>query len=56
MYDDEVLKAREDELIENLNYFLRRYNRLIALGFRKSELDAEISLIEEELKRISRRI
>jgi len=53
---DEVLKAREDELIENLNYFLRKYNRLIAIGFRKSELDAEIRLIEDELKKMSQRI
>ena len=56
MNDDEVLKAREDDLIENINYFLRQYNRLIAIGFRKSELDAEIRLLEEELKKISKRI
>ncbi|MCL1942434.1 MAG: hypothetical protein FWF54_02655 [Candidatus Azobacteroides sp.] len=55
MYDDEVLKAREDELIENLNYFLRNYDRLITIGFRKSELDAEIRLLESELKKMSKR-
>lgn len=26
MNDDKALKAREDELIENLNFFLRNYN------------------------------
>ena len=56
MNDDEALKAREDELIENINYFLRHYNRLIAIGFRKSELDVDIRFLEEELKKISKRI
>lgn len=53
MTDEEVLKARIDELMENLNYYLRNYNRLIGLGYRKSVLDAEIELIQLELKRLS---
>ena len=53
MTDEEVLKARIDELLENLNYYLRNYNRLIGLGYRKSVLDAEIELIQLELKRLS---
>jgi hypothetical protein len=56
MNDDKALKAREDELIENLNFFLRNYNRLIAIGYRKAVLDAEISWLEGELKKISKRI
>ncbi len=56
MNDDEALKAREDELIENLNFFLRNYNRLIAIGYRKTVLDDEIRWLEEELKKMSRRI
>jgi hypothetical protein len=54
--DDKELKARVDELIENLNFYLRNYNRLIGLGFRKSVLDLEIQALEEELKQLSRRI
>ena len=53
MTDEEVLKARIDELMENLDYYLRNYNRLIGLGYRKSVLDAEIELIKLELKRLS---
>lgn len=53
MTDEEALKARVEELIENLNYYLRYYNRLIALGYRKSVLDAEIRLLQEEIKRLS---
>lgn len=53
MTDEEVLKARIDELMENLNYYLRNYNRLIGLGYRKSVLDAEIELIQLGLKRLS---
>jgi hypothetical protein len=56
MIDDEGLKARVDELMENLNYYLRNYNRLIAIGFRKSVLDWEIQAVEEELKQLSQRI
>ncbi len=53
MTDEEVLKARIEELIENLNFYLRNYNRLIAIGYRKSVLDAEIESLKEELKKIS---
>ena len=53
MTDEEALKARVDELIENLNYYLRNYNRLVTIGYRKSVLDAEIELIRLELQRLS---
>lgn len=53
MTDEEALKARVDELIENLNYYLRNYRRLIGLGFRKSVLDAEIELLKLEIQRLS---
>ncbi|MFA5650235.1 MAG: hypothetical protein WC914_03745 [Proteiniphilum sp.] len=56
MSDDKALKAREEELIENLNFFLRNYNRLIAIGYRQTVLDAEIRSLEDELKKMSRRI
>jgi hypothetical protein len=52
MIDDDELKAREDELIENLNYFLRHYNHLVNIGFRKPVLDSEIKLLTEELKKL----
>ncbi len=45
MTDEEALKAQVEELIENFNYYLRNYNRLIQIGFRKSVLDAEIELL-----------
>ncbi|MDR2816389.1 MAG: hypothetical protein LBB62_06775 [Proteiniphilum sp.] len=54
--DDKALKAREKKLIENLNFFLRNYNRLLAIGYRKAVLDAEIRWLKEELKKMSRRI
>lgn len=53
MTDEEVLKARVDELIENLNYYLRNYTRLIGRGFRKSVLDAEIEYLKLEIQRLS---
>lgn len=56
MTDDEGLNARVEELIENLNYYLRSYNRLIAIGFRKSVLDTEIRLLINEIKRASQRV
>lgn len=49
MTDEEALKARVDELIENLNYYLRNYNRLIGIGYRKSVLDAEIENLKLEI-------
>ena len=52
--EEEVLKARVVELIENLNYYLCNYNRLIALGYRKAVLDAEIESLKEEIKQCSR--
>ena len=53
MTDEEALKARVEELIENFNYYLRNYNRLIQIGFRKSVLDAEIELLRLEIQRLS---
>jgi hypothetical protein len=54
MIDDDELKARVDELMENLNFYLRNYNRLIAVGYRKSVLDTEIQSLEKELKELSK--
>lgn len=53
MTDEEALKARVDELIENLNYYLRNYNRLIGIGYRKAVLDAEIEYLKLEIQRLS---
>ena len=53
MTNEEALKAQVDELIENLNYYLRNYNRLIGHGYRKSVLDAEIEYLKLEIQRLS---
>lgn len=53
MTDEEALKARVDELMENLSYYLCNYSRLIAIGYRKAVLDDEIEWLKEELKRLS---
>lgn len=53
MTDEGALKARIEELIENLNYYLRNYDRLIGIGYRRSVLDAEIELLKEELKQLT---
>lgn len=55
MTDEERLKAWVEELIENLNYYLRNYERLIGQGYRKSVLDAEIEYLQLEIKRLSAR-
>jgi len=52
MTDEEALKAREAELLENLNFFLLNYRTLLASGFRKKTLDEEIKLIQLELFKI----
>lgn len=52
MADEEALKAREIELLENLNFFLLNYQRLIANGYRKKVLDDEIKLIQLELDKL----
>ena len=52
MADEEALKAREIELLENLNFFLMNYHHLIANGYRKKVLDDEIKLIQLELDKI----
>ena len=54
MTDEEALKARVDEAVENLDYYLRNYRRLIAIGYRKAVLDAEIENLKEFLKQHSR--
>ena len=55
MTDEEALKARVEEYVENLNYYLRNYNRLIAIGYRKAVLDAEIEWLKEQIKLLSNR-
>jgi hypothetical protein len=55
MTEEEVLKARVEELEENINFYLRNYNRLIAIGYRKSVLDLEISGVMDEIKSLSSR-
>lgn len=54
MADEEALKAREIELLENLNFFLMNYHRLIANGYRKKVLDDEIKLIQLELDKLKK--
>ena len=53
MNDDNELKARVENLIENLNYYLRNYSLLIKRGYRKSVLDNEIQLLVNEIKWLS---
>jgi len=53
---DEGLKARVGELLENLNFYLLHYNRLIAIGYSKRVLDAEIEFLKETLKELSSRV
>ncbi len=55
MTDEEALKAQVEELMENLNYYLRFYHQLLASGYRKAILDAEIDFLKEEIKKISKR-
>jgi hypothetical protein len=54
--DNQGLKDRVDELMENLNYYLRNHNRLVSTGYRKSVLDSEIESLEKEIKELSKRI
>jgi hypothetical protein len=56
MIDDNELKARVDSLIDDLNYYLRNYHRLIKMGFNKSALDNEIQLLINEIKWLSAEI
>jgi len=56
MNNDDVLKARVESLIDDLNYYLRNYSRLIKIGYRKSVLDNEIQLITNELKWLSEEV
>lgn len=50
MTDEEALKARVEEAEENLYFYLRNYNRLLIIGYRKSVLEAEIEYLKEFLK------
>ena len=56
MNDDKELKARVESLIDDLNYYLRNYNRLIKIGYRRSVLDDEIQLLINEIKWLSKEI
>lgn len=53
MTDEEALKAQVEEYVENLDYYLRNYRRLIAIGFSKAVLDAEIEWLENKIKQLS---
>lgn len=53
MTDEEALKARVDELNENLNYYLRNYHRLIGLRYRKSVLNTEFEFLKLKIQRLS---
>ena len=53
MIDDNELKARVESLIDDLNYYLRNYSRLIKIGYRKSVLNSEIQLLVNEIKWLS---
>jgi hypothetical protein len=53
--NEEVLKARVEELMSDLNYYLLHYRHLIANGYRKKVLDAEIESIRRELDRLTNR-
>ena len=53
MNDDNELKDRVESLIDDLNYYLRNYSRLIKIGYRKSVLDGEIQLLINEIKWLS---
>jgi hypothetical protein len=56
MTDEEALKAREVELLENLSFFLLNYRQLIANGFRQKVLDDEIKHIRLELEKLKNSI
>jgi hypothetical protein len=51
--DKDELKARVESLIDDVNYYLRNYKRLIQIGYRKSVLDDEIQLLINEIKWLS---
>ena len=50
MNDKDELKARVESLIDDVDYYLRNYKRLIQIGYGKSVLDAEIQLLIKEIK------
>lgn len=54
MNNDEELKARIEELEQDLIFYLRKYHELTPRGkWMKAVLDKEIKSIEEEIKRLS---
>lgn len=54
MNNDEELKARIEELEQDLIFYLRKYYELTPRGkWMKAVLDKEIKSIEEEIKRLS---
>ena len=53
MNDDKELKVRVESLIDDLNYYLKNYSRLIKIGCKKSVLDYEIQLLINEIKWLS---
>lgn len=55
MTDEESQKVRVEEYIENFNFYLCNYNRLIAILYRKAVLDAEIEWLKEQIKQLSNR-
>jgi hypothetical protein len=52
MMDGEGLKAREAELLENLNYFLLRYDHLVKHGYRKQVLNGDIEQTLTDLAKV----
>nr|DAX79708.1 MAG TPA: calmodulin-binding protein [Caudoviricetes sp.] len=53
MNNDEELKARIEELEQDLIFYLRKYHELTPRGkWMKAVLDKEIKSIEEEIKRL----
>ncbi|MDR0799223.1 MAG: hypothetical protein LBN18_05650 [Dysgonamonadaceae bacterium] len=51
--DKDELKARVENLIDDVDYYLRNYKRLIQIGYSKSVLDGEIQLLINEIKWLS---
>jgi len=56
MFENDELKARVESLIDEVNYYLRNYSRLIKIGYRKSVLDRDIQYFIDEIKKLSEEI
>jgi hypothetical protein len=54
--DKDELKARVESLIDDLDYYLRNYSRLIKIGYGKTVLDNEIKLLINEIKWLNEEI